>query len=96
MFSLIPCLLFPQDTVAIGNCVNATRDSRDVMIFSPSSLVDTLMIIAFAARPLPLSRPSWSWMRSSMPVIYSELYHSWMFVPVVVQIKFTLSCGYAI
>ena len=95
MFSLVPCPLFPQDTVATGYCVDATRDSCDVMTFSPSSLVVTLMIVAFAARPLPPRLPSCSWMRSSTPEMYSELYHSWMFEPVVVQVKDTLCWGYA-
>ena len=95
MVSLFPCPLFPQDTVATGFCVDATRDNRDVMTFSPSSLVVTLMIVAFAARPFPLRLPSWSWIRSSTPEMYSALYHSWMFEPMVLQVKYTVCWGYA-
>ena len=92
MFFLIPIPLLPQDTVDIRNCDDTIMHSSDTITFDPFSIT-MLIIVAFAARPLPLRLPSWSWMRSSIPVIYSELYHSWMLEPLVVQVKIIFMDG---
>ena len=62
--------------------VSPVMHSSDTITFIPFSIW-ILMIVAFAAWPLPLCLPSWSCTLSSIPVIYSELYHSWMLKPLV-------------
>ena len=67
--------------------VSSVMHSSDTVTFIPFS-IRILMIVAFAARPLPLCLPSWSCTLSSIPVIYSELYRSWMLKPLVVQVNY--------
>ena len=95
MFFLIPIPLFPHDTVEIRYSVETNMYNSDTMIFDPFSIL-ILMIVALAALPVPLRLPSCSWIRSSIPVIYASLYHSWMLEPLVVQIKVIFSSGYTI
>ena len=58
IFSLIPCPLFPHDIVGIWYCADTMMYSSDTITLDPFSSLETLTIIALAARPVPLRLPA--------------------------------------
>ena len=97
MFCIIPLSLLLHIIVAVGYCEDTKTLSIDTITTSPFSVV-TLILVAIIsglllliAVVLPLADKICS--RSPPGPIYSSLIHSRMSDPLVIHVKFILTCG---